>query len=606
VLEPLIAFCALSGPSLALIGSAVCVVVGVYVLISSLDDLAIDAFWLWTRMRRRGSLAGPAGFPGERRIAIFIPLWDEAAVIGRMLDHNLAAIDYGCYEVFVGVYPNDPGTLREVRLLELRRARVHAAEVPHKGPTSKADCLNWIYQRMLLWEEAHSVNFDLVLIHDAEDLIHPASLRKINSLASDYDMIQVPVLALPSPFNQLTHGVYCDEFAESQWKDLPARVSLGGFLPGCGVGTGFRREALDLLAKTGSNRIFQPDALTEDYDIGLRMFQLGFRQTVVPLEFREGVPLATREYFPSRARAAARQRTRWVTGNALQCWQKYGWGSHLRKSWIQVWFFWKDRKGVWGSPLSLLGNVLLACDCFSRLWTGDRLLLTGGLLESRWGHWLLTANMLLLLEKILLRCCASARIYGWAFSLGVPLRMLWGNGINAWASLRAVWNWARSRITGFPLRWMKTEHAYPTRSALATHKRKLEEVLVSGGWCTREKLDLARASLPEGRSLDRHLVETGMLSEEELYAAISAQQAVPHTWIEPQSVPLRIARTLPSRVADEWTVLPFRIADGALELASPRVPDDEMHGAIQRYTKLSLTFHLVTPSHFSELKRRLL
>jgi len=49
-------------------------------------------------------------------------------------------------------------------------------------------------------------------------LIHPDSLRWINYFAEKYDMIQVPVLALPMPFRGLTHGVYCDEFAEFQTK----------------------------------------------------------------------------------------------------------------------------------------------------------------------------------------------------------------------------------------------------------------------------------------------------------------------------------------------------------------------------------------------------
>src|SRR5450759_1648562 len=94
-------------------------------------------------------------------------------------------------------------------------------------------------------------------------------------------------------------------------KDLATRVESGGFLPGCGVGTGFRREALELLAERDANQIFHPGALTEDYDTGCRLRQLGCRQVIVPLAFQEGVPLATRAYFPRTQRAAARHRSRW-------------------------------------------------------------------------------------------------------------------------------------------------------------------------------------------------------------------------------------------------------------------------------------------------------
>src|SRR5947199_108600 len=82
--------------------------------------------------------------------AILVPLWREHAVIERILDHNLAALHYQNYGFFVGGYPNDDRTLEAIRQVEARSSRVHLAVCPHSGPTSKADCLNWIYQRMLL------------------------------------------------------------------------------------------------------------------------------------------------------------------------------------------------------------------------------------------------------------------------------------------------------------------------------------------------------------------------------------------------------------------------------------------------------------------------
>src|SRR6185369_8780296 len=103
---------------------------------------------------------------------------------------------YPCADFFVGGYPNDGRTLAAVREAMKRYPRVHLALCPHDGPTSKADCLNWIYQRMLAHEELYGVRFDIVVTHDAEDVIHPESLRWINYFAGTCDMIQVPVLPL--------------------------------------------------------------------------------------------------------------------------------------------------------------------------------------------------------------------------------------------------------------------------------------------------------------------------------------------------------------------------------------------------------------------------
>ena len=261
------------------------------ILISGLDDLVVDLAWAWTWLKSALRPAASLFPPGPRqlenaprqRIAIFVPLWHEHQVIGRMLEHNLAAIRYPDYHFFAGCYPNDVETQEAVRSVAGRFPQVHLALCPHPGPTSKADCLNWIYQHLLLHEENSGEVFDIVMIHDAEDLIHPEELRWINYYAARYDFVQTPVLALATPLRKLTHGVYCDEFAENHSRDMTVRAALGGFIPSCGVGTGYRRDALERLARASSNRLFEPEALTEDYENGLRLFRLGCSQAFVPI-----------------------------------------------------------------------------------------------------------------------------------------------------------------------------------------------------------------------------------------------------------------------------------------------------------------------------------
>jgi adsorption protein B len=76
-------------------------------------------------------------------IAIFVPAWDEAAVIASMLKATLKRLDYDDYRIFVGYYRNDPATCAAIASVD--DARVHAVEVPADGPTTKADCLNHLY-----------------------------------------------------------------------------------------------------------------------------------------------------------------------------------------------------------------------------------------------------------------------------------------------------------------------------------------------------------------------------------------------------------------------------------------------------------------------------
>ena len=235
---------------------------------------------------------------------------------------------------------------------------------------SKADCLNWAYQRMLLFEEARGVRFEAVVVHDAEDLIHPESLRLINYHLENHDMVQVPVLPLPTSPREWTHGLYCDEFAEFQTKDIPVRQALGGFIASNGVGTGFSRAVLEALAARSGNRIFEPGCLTEDYDAGYRIHALGRPQLFTTIHGLPGGPLATREYFPRSFAAAVRQRTRWVMGISLQGWERHGWKAPPR----QIYWLWRDRKGLIGNLLNPVMNGLFLWGAVEWLWgSGGRL-----------------------------------------------------------------------------------------------------------------------------------------------------------------------------------------------------------------------------------------
>jgi adsorption protein B len=186
-----------------------------WVVLSGVDDcvIAVAAAIAWIRMRlaREPDDDELAAAP-VRHTAVFVAAWREHRVIQSMLDHNVTRLRYPRFDFFVGAYPNDGQTLAAVREAMKRHPNVHLAVCPHDGPTSKADCLNWIYQRMLLYEEEHGAHFDMIITHDAEDIIDPDALLWINYYAQWHDMIQIPVLALPTPAREVTHGIYCDEF----------------------------------------------------------------------------------------------------------------------------------------------------------------------------------------------------------------------------------------------------------------------------------------------------------------------------------------------------------------------------------------------------------
>ncbi len=570
-----------------------------WILISGLDDLFITVVFFLTR---RGGFRWPAAEEldacPERRIAILVPLWRENGVIGQMLDHNLAALRYRNYDIFVGVYPNDEATVRAVSDAAARHPRVHMAMGAHKGPTSKGDNLNSIYAFLRCFEVTHGCHFDVIMTHDAEDLIHPDSLRMINLLSKDYAMVQVPVLALPTGIREFTHGLYCDEFGEYQQKDIPVRQYLGGFLPSNGVGTGFERSALEHLAATRGGRIFDPQCLTEDYENGYCLHALGYPQIFVPLRFSSEGLLATREYFPRHWSAAVRQRSRWVAGIALQSWERHGW----RAPWKQIYWFWRDRKGLVGSLLSPFANLALLYGLAGWLAAGRNVQAWDlGREMPLWASACCGVTLWISLVQLGVRMWLSSRIYGWRFAAAAPLRLPWGNLVNFMATVKAVRQFLEARWQKRSLDWVKTDHVYLPPGSAVPGRPRLGEVLVRMRWISMGELEDALCACPEGMRIGEYLMQKRGLPCERLYSALSTQTGIPLGIPDNLVVNRTATRILPAEAARRWKVLPYRVTAGQLHVVTSEVPCESMLSELAGLSNLELRFRLVQPEQFEAL-----
>jgi len=562
-----------------------------WTLASGLDDLFILFVWCLPRRKRPLPTSAALARIPEQRIAVFVPLWHEDRVIGQMLQRTLSAVCYEKYDIFAGVYPNDEATASAVREVAARWPRLHVAVVPHEGPTSKGDCLNAIYKDMTAWEAARGVRFEIILTHDAEDLVYADSLRLINWFSRDHEMVQIPVLPLPTPFREFTHGVYCDEFAEFQLKDLVVRRLLGGFLPANGVGTGFERDALEALAATRGGLLFDPSCLTEDYEAGYRLHRLGYRQLFVPLVTDGTGFAATREFFPRRWNAAIRQRSRWITGIVLQGWQHHGWRG---PAWRLYWF-WRDRKGIVGNLLSPLSNLLF----LAGLWRWRGLAKAPPAVAA-----LCSITLLVAAAHVLLRGRSSAMVYGWRFALGVPFRMVWGNLVNLAATGMALRGFVAAMAGLRKLTWTKTDHVYPPAGAAAN--LRLGEVLVRLRCLSAAEIQAALASQPRGVRLGEYLLQSEQLSEENLYRALSLQTGLELGLPRAAEVSAPATHALPAYTARRWKVLPYRVSAGQMHLLTPEIPTSEMLRDLEAVATLELRFRLVQPRDYDRMADRYL
>jgi hypothetical protein len=119
--------------------------------------------------------------------------------------------------------------------------------------------------------------------------------------------------------------------------------------------------------------------------------------------------------------------------------------------------------------------------------------------------------------------------------------------MNAIATLLAICRYAHVRLSRPSHAWLKTEHTYPA----------LEPVM--------QPAVLALAE------------------------------------INPTGVRREAARALPLHVVERWRVLPFRINEGKLLLATPYEPPPSARAELKRFTHLEVCFQLVSLENFQKL-----
>jgi adsorption protein B len=433
-------------------------------LLLGLNDLAVDIIYftrrLWrsTTVYRRYRRAYASFYVFKKDpgfIAVFVPAWDEAAVIGAMLKAAVKRIDYPNYRIFVGHYRNDPATAKAIATVD--DERVHPVLVDIDGPTTKADCLNHLYDALVAYETDTGSKAKAVVLHDAEDVVHPFELRIFDGLMDKAAVVQLPVIPLVDPKSRWISGHYCDEFAEAHIKELVVREAVGAAIPLAGVGCAIARRPLAMLAAQHEGRPFAGTSLTEDYEMGLRIGALGLRTIFVRIPSQPGERgvVASRGYFPATLGASVRQKARWLGGIALSGWDRLGWSGGLGERWMRV----RDRRG----PLAALLIVCayLAALLWSQLWLAEALGAPVAVRVDPALALLLKINAWLLAWRVLMRAGFTASVYGLEEGLLSMPRLFVGNLIAVLSAFRAV----SLHLSGRAVRWDKTAHMFPAEAA---------------------------------------------------------------------------------------------------------------------------------------------
>jgi cellulose synthase/poly-beta-1,6-N-acetylglucosamine synthase-like glycosyltransferase len=230
---------------------------------------------------------------------ILLPVFREASILQQLVD-GIAALDYphDRLDVKLLLEEDDVETRQAAERMDLPSC-FEVVVVPDVGPRGKPRACN---------EGLFRARGEMLVIYDAEDRPEPDQLRKSVCAFRRVDARVVCLQAKLNYFNR-THNLLTRWFTAeySVWFDqlLPGLQSADVAIPLGGTSNHFLTASLLELGGWDAYNV------TEDADLGLRIFTRGWKTAVLDT--------TTFEEATSRYRNWIRQRSRWVKGY-MQTW----------------------------------------------------------------------------------------------------------------------------------------------------------------------------------------------------------------------------------------------------------------------------------------------
>ncbi len=249
-----------------------------------------------------GSLRGTNRSPRQERtelagwptFTVLCPMYRETAVLPQFVT-AIGALDYPreALQVLLLLEEDDTETIAFASAMNLPAA-FEIVVVPDSQPKTKPKACNYGLQ---------IARGDYIVIFDAEDMPEPDQLRKaalaFARLPGNVACLQAP-LNFYNPRQNVLTRLFTAEY--SLWFDLmlTGLQRLGGPIPLGGTSNHFRTDVLRGLGG------WDPFNVTEDADLGIRLYKQGFRTGMLDS--------TTYEEANPNVRNWIRQRSRWIKG----------------------------------------------------------------------------------------------------------------------------------------------------------------------------------------------------------------------------------------------------------------------------------------------------
>ena len=196
--------------------------------------------------------------------------------------------------------------------------------------------------------------------------------------------------------------------------------------------------AITLRPKHKKEGLFNDVNLTEDYELGFRFYQLGFKTGFFNVKLDkddEGSRIATAEFFPNTFWSSVKQRSRWVAGIVFQNWKAHKWAGNLSTKY----FLFRDRKSIFSFFSAFLSNIVVMYFIYSimaKVFGWNHVTSLVGHSSVLW--WLMIANLFFMISRLSHRFVFTYNWYGFSYAFFSIFRLPLDTIINFFAIARSI------------------------------------------------------------------------------------------------------------------------------------------------------------------------
>ncbi len=229
--------------------------------------------------------------------SILLPLYHEDKVLESLIE-SIKQIDYpsNLLDVKLLIEADDIQTLQAVKKVSLPKY-IEVVKIPISHPRTKPKACNYALQ---------SAKGKYITIFDAEDRPHPQQLKQVVAKFANAEKEVICIQAKLGFYNQkenILTKLFALDYALLFGYILVGLHKLGMPIPLGGTSNHFIKEQLEDLGGWDAFNV------TEDADLGIRIYQHGYRTELINSSTLEEAPIHLRCWIV--------QRSRWIKGHIL-------------------------------------------------------------------------------------------------------------------------------------------------------------------------------------------------------------------------------------------------------------------------------------------------